>query len=181
MRKFTNKTNSVLVGLVSSGIVEIEMNFGTADAQFRQTWVSVIFGFCFKRIWVLISLPPPSSSTTPPSTLYYKFHDSLLNVYLGQILLNFLRAWFTNIRNKQVFIYSTAFHTSLIFVSKAVAYPSKAPFRCSTLGQAPSLTKVEWPAWDKLSSLLGSLVNYGSNKFYDLGSWLYHKCFRMML
>ncbi len=48
----------------------------------------------------------------------------------------------------------------------AGAYPSEAPFRCSTLGQAPGLThkhqtRLERLAKDKHSSLLRKSVNYG--------------------
>ncbi len=61
---------------------------------------------------------------------------------------------------------------------KVTAYMSEAPFRerCSTLGQAPSLThkhqtRLERLARDKHSGLLRKSVNYGRNKFYDTGSW----------
>ncbi len=54
----------------------------------------------------------------------------------------------------------------------AGAYPSEAPFRCSTLGQAPGLTdkhytRLERLAKDKHSSLLRKSVNYGHKKFYS--------------
>jgi hypothetical protein len=55
---------------------------------------------------------------------------------------------------------------SVILASKAIAYLSEAPFRCSTLGQAPGLTYkyytgLERPAKDKHSTLLRLFLNYG--------------------
>jgi hypothetical protein len=59
-----------------------------------------------------------------------------------------------------------------MFASKA-AYPSKAPFRCSTLGKAPDLAhkllaRPERLARDKYVSLLQAIVNY-DHKFNTLG------------
>jgi len=60
-----------------------------------------------------------------------------------------------------------------MFASKASAYSSKAPFRCSTLGLAPDLAHKLW-AWperlvrDKYVSLLQAFVNY-EHKFNTLG------------
>ncbi len=56
------------------------------------------------------------------------------------------------------------------------AYPSEAPFRYSTLGQASGLahkhqTRLERLARDKHSSLLRKSVNYDCNKFYDTCRW----------
>ncbi len=62
-------------------------------------------------------------------------------------------------------------------------YLSEAPFRCSTLGQAPSLTnkdqaRLERLAIDKHSRLLRKFINYGRNKFYDTGHWYsYYKTY----
>jgi hypothetical protein len=39
-----------------------------------------------------------------------------------------------------MFVPGRPFQPSLIFVDKAGAYPSEAPFKCSTLGSAPGLT-----------------------------------------
>ncbi len=40
-----------------------------------------------------------------------------------------------NFRNKaRAFVLGKPLQSSLMFVDKARAYPSKAPFRCSTLG-----------------------------------------------
>ncbi len=36
------------------------------------------------------------------------------------------------------------FQASLMFASKAKAYPSKETFRCFTLGWAPVLTNIGW-------------------------------------
>ena len=53
------------------------------------------------------------------------------------------------------------------------AYPSEAPFRCSTLGQAPGLTLKHQTrlAKDKHSILLRESVNYGCKKLYSTGPW----------
>jgi hypothetical protein len=58
---------------------------------------------------------------------------------------------------------------SQMFVCKAGAYPSEAPYWCYTLWLAPGLeykrsTLLEWPARNKHSSLLGPLVSYKANK-----------------
>ncbi len=63
-----------------------------------------------------------------------------------------------------------------MFAGKAGAYPSEAPFRCSTLGQVPGLTRkhqtrLERLARDKHSSLIRKSVNYGCKKFYGTGPW----------
>jgi hypothetical protein len=51
-----------------------------------------------------------------------------------------------------------------MFASKASAYLSKAPFRCSTLGKAPELPRL---VRDKYVSLLQAFVNY-EHKFNTL-------------
>ncbi len=65
---------------------------------------------------------------------------------------------------------------SLLFVGKAEACTSEAPFRCSNLGLAPGLThkhltRLERLARDKHSSLLRKSANYGCKKFYSTGPW----------
>jgi len=62
-----------------------------------------------------------------------------------------------------------------MFVGKAGAYPSKAPFRCSTQGKALSIsnmqkTRLERLARDKHCSFTKS-VNYSCKKFYRIGPW----------
>ncbi len=57
---------------------------------------------------------------------------------------------------------------------KIYPYPSKAPFRCSTLGSAPGLTskhkaRLERLARDKRSSLLQKFVTYGRKQLYNIG------------
>jgi hypothetical protein len=44
-------------------------------------------------------------------------------------------------RNLRMFILDSPFQSSLMFASKARAYLSEEPFRCSTLGQAFGLTR----------------------------------------
>ncbi len=62
-----------------------------------------------------------------------------------------------------------------IFTHKSFTgfHPSDAPFRCSTLGQAPGLTHKHQTrlARDKHSSLLQKSVNYDRKKFYSTGPW----------
>ncbi len=50
---------------------------------------------------------------------------------------------FTPCHLSKVFAPGRPFQTSLMFVCKAVAYPSEAAFRCSTLGQAPGQLRFE--------------------------------------
>ncbi len=62
--------------------------------------------------------------------------------------------------------------SSVMFVGKAGAYLSEAPFRCSTLGLAPGLTpkhytRLETHARGKHSCLLQKSVNYGHEKLYS--------------
>ncbi len=59
---------------------------------------------------------------------------------VGPILQDFLQPYYLNVCNKLVFCTGRPFQPSLIFVSKAGAYPSVALLRCSTLGQAHVLT-----------------------------------------
>ncbi len=73
-----------------------------------------------------------------------------------------------------MFVPGKPFQPSLVFAGKNGAYPSEAPFSCSTLGYTPDLThkhltRLERLASDKHSSLLQKSVNYGCNKFYDTG------------
>jgi hypothetical protein len=63
-----------------------------------------------------------------------------------------------------------------MFVGKAEDHPIEESFRCSALGQAPGLalkqkTRLERLARDKNSSLLRKFVNYGREKFYNIGPW----------
>jgi hypothetical protein len=61
-----------------------------------------------------------------------------------------------------------------MFVRKARAYPSGAPKRSSPLGYALGLTdkhkaRLERLAVDNRSSLLRTFVNYGPEKFCNIG------------
>jgi len=63
-----------------------------------------------------------------------------------------------------------------MFVGKAIACLSTAPFRCSTLELAPGFTYKHKTrpgklGRDKRSSLLQKFVNYGHKKFCSIGSW----------
>jgi hypothetical protein len=65
------------------------------------------------------------------------------------------------------------FQLSLMFEGKTGAYPSEASLRCSSLRSAPSLTqvhfaKLEKPARDEHSSLLGKFVSYGRKKVHNI-------------
>ncbi len=69
------------------------------------------------------------------------------------------------------------FQPSLMFAGNDRAFPIEAPFRCSTLGQAPGLahkhqTMLERLATDKHSSLLRIFVNYGRKFFITLAPGL---------
>ncbi len=77
-----------------------------------------------------------------------------------------------------------AFPASSLVCDKAGAYPSEAPFKCSTLGQAPGLahehsTRLERLAKDKHSSLLRKSVNYVRKKFYRIGACFGMRCFTL--
>jgi hypothetical protein len=63
------------------------------------------------------------------------------------------------------------FQSSLMFASKARAYPSVVPFMCSILGWAHVLNQRNLTrlARDTNSSLLGTFVNYGRKMFYNIG------------
>jgi hypothetical protein len=75
------------------------------------------------------------------------------------------------------------FQPSLMFACYTGAHLWESPFRCSTLGQAPyltrkHLTRLERPARDKHASLLRKLINYRHKKFFDIGCWsLYSTAF----
>jgi hypothetical protein len=74
--------------------------------------------------------------------------------------------------NKLVFLPGKQLQPSLMFVSKAKAYPSETPLRCSPLGQVPRLIHKHWPmlerpAMDKHSSLLRTFVNYERKKVFN--------------
>ncbi len=64
-----------------------------------------------------------------------------------------------------MFFLSKPFQLNVMFASKASAYMSKAPFRCSTLGKAPDLAHKllagpERLVRDKYVRLLQAFVNY---------------------
>ncbi len=63
-----------------------------------------------------------------------------------------------------MFVLGKPLQPSLMFAGKAVAYPIEAPFSYSTLGQAPSLTRLGRLAMEKHSSLLQKVVTYGRKK-----------------
>ncbi len=68
-----------------------------------------------------------------------------------------------------MFVLGIPFQASLMFVSKAEANPSEAPFRCSALGWPSGLihkhnTRLEILARDIHSSLLGSFESYEQNE-----------------
>ncbi len=70
----------------------------------------------------------------------------------------------------RAFVPGKPLQPSLVFGGKAEAYPSEAPFRCSTVGQAPSLTHKHWKGLPGTNtSLSRKSVNYGRYKFYDTG------------
>jgi hypothetical protein len=61
-----------------------------------------------------------------------------------------------------------------MFAGKARAYSSEVPFKFSTLGEAPGLTRnhytsLERLARDKRSSLLWKGKTYDRKKFYNIG------------
>ncbi len=67
------------------------------------------------------------------------------------------------VRNLRMFKLSFAFPAQSNVCEKAAAYPSKAPVKCSILGQAPGLTHKHMTslgrlARDKHSSLFGKLL-----------------------
>ncbi len=83
------------------------------------------------------------------------------------------------VHNLRIFVISQSvclgnpFQPSLMFACKAEAYPSEALFRCSTLGQAPGLTRkhqtrLQKLARDKHSNLLQKSVNYRQKSFITL-------------
>jgi len=78
-----------------------------------------------------------------------------------------------------VFVPGKSSQPSLMFVSRAGAYPSEAFFRCFTLVFAPGLTHKHRPerlARDKhfsllqgsASSFLQKVINYDRKKFYNI-------------
>ncbi len=76
----------------------------------------------------------------------------------------------------QMFVSGKHFQDRLLFLSKARAYLSEAPFMCSTLAQAPGRThkhqtKLEMSARDKHSGILRTFVNYDRKKVYNIGPW----------
>ncbi len=76
-----------------------------------------------------------------------------------------------------MFVPGKPFLPSVMFASKARAYPGEATFRFSTLVKAPGLTRkhlirMEKLARDKRSSLSQTFVTYVRKKFYNIG----HRC-----
>ncbi len=76
-----------------------------------------------------------------------------------------------------MFVPGKPLQPSLMFEGKAGAYPSEAPFRCSTLKEAAGhtlkhQTRSERLASDRLSSLLRKTVNYGQKSFETLAPGL---------
>ena len=73
-----------------------------------------------------------------------------------------------------MFVPGKPFQPSLVFVGKARAYLSEAPFKWSTLGKAPGLTRkhltrLERLARDKCCSFLRKVITSGRKKFYNIG------------
>jgi hypothetical protein len=71
-----------------------------------------------------------------------------------------------------VFAHGKPFQDSIVFASKAGAYPSETPFRCSTLGQTPGLahkqyTMLKRPYRDK--HITWTFVNYGCKSLITVG------------
>ncbi len=71
--------------------------------------------------------------------------------------------------NELEFVTGKPFKPGLMFVGKSRFYLCEAPFRSSTLGQAPRLThkhqtRMEEPARNKHSSLLHTWANYSCKK-----------------
>ncbi len=70
-----------------------------------------------------------------------------------------------------MFVTGKLFQPSLMFAGKAKAYLSGAHFRHSTHRQAPGFIRLGWEGLieTKQSNLLGTQVNYGRKKFYNIG------------
>jgi hypothetical protein len=71
-----------------------------------------------------------------------------------------------------VFVLGKPFQARLMILSKAGACPRRPPIRTSPLRLSPCLThkhesRLERPARDKHSSLLGTFVIYDHNKFHN--------------
>ncbi len=104
------------------------------------------------------------------------FHSSVANV-----IKLFTAVSYENFLNKlECSSLKSLSRISIMFVGKAGAYPSEAPFSCYTHGQAPGLTRKhqtrpERPAGDKHSGLLRKVVTYGRKKFYNIGHWSHCK------
>ena len=79
-----------------------------------------------------------------------------------------------------MFVYDKLLTPSLMFVSKARAYMSKATFRCSTLGSASGLNLKHCTKLEKCSiQLIGPFKSYEEKKVVN--SALVAKCTREML
>jgi hypothetical protein len=69
------------------------------------------------------------------STLAFPVRSQCHKTLYSRNLLNKLQCY-----SATVYDPGKPFQFSLMFAGKARAYPSEAPFRCSTLGYAPGLT-----------------------------------------
>ncbi len=75
------------------------------------------------------------------------------------------------------------FQSSRMLVSKTGAYPSEAPFRCSTIEQAPGLTckrqtLLERFARHKQTSIKQKFIIYCREKFYNISTWA--QCYKKL-
>jgi hypothetical protein len=130
-----------------------------------------------------------------PNLKYVQVFSNILNLFMKRCLF-IKKFWpranviklFADVIYKfskyaRVFVPGKFFQPSLMFVGKPGAYPIEEPFRCCTLGKAPSLahkqqTWLERIARDKHSSLLQKFVTYGRKEFYNISSrGLYHKTY----
>ncbi len=60
----------------------------------------------------------------------------------------------------RVFVPAKPFQPSLVFASKIRVYPSEAPFRCSTLGEAPVALPTNIILWWKALPRSNTLAYY---------------------
>jgi hypothetical protein len=77
-----------------------------------------------------------------------------------------------NVPNKlECLSMASFFQLSLMFVSKATAYPSGATFRAPLLSRLIALPASTRQGWDNHSSLFGTFINYDRKKFYNIRQW----------
>ncbi len=110
------------------------------------------------------------SQPAPSVMSRFCIHSGITNLSLYILFINDIRFGIISL-----FIYLQMHVGCILAPSIQTAYPSEAPFRCSTPGQAPGLTRthqtrLERLARDKHSSLLQRSVNYGRKRFYSTGS-----------